>query len=99
MNSLPDSGFGWIPGGRILADRINQRANNFKAANPFGGFFILRPFSPPNRYAFSTHRSRCVAIAEVPLDFNLRGWDFSQPAEKAKQPLDQTSHELEQAAE
>jgi hypothetical protein len=33
------------------------------------------------------------------FDFNLRGWDFSQPAEKAKQPLDQASHELEEAAE
>jgi len=26
--SVPASGFGWNLGGRILADRINQRANN-----------------------------------------------------------------------
>jgi hypothetical protein len=27
--SLPAFGSGWKTGGRVLADRINQRANNF----------------------------------------------------------------------
>ena len=100
MNSLPDSGFGWIPGGRILADRINQRSN-FKAADPLAAFLFFAHF---RRRTVTHSRHTARGAWRLPkflsiFDFNLRGWDFSQPAEKAKQPLDQTSHELEQAAE
>jgi hypothetical protein len=85
MNSLPDSGFGWIPGGRFLADRINQRANNFKAADPFGGFFCSPPIFPTELLHIRGTLLTVLAIAEVPLDFRfqpVRDWDFSQPGEK-----------------